>query len=305
MSFSGRYRDFIDAQKLDSLSISIFLTKLKDTYGGVGANIAYTLALLGEKPILIGSVGKDALIYMEKLAHTGINITHVYESNLPTASFNVITDSEQNQVGGFYPGAMFDSDSLSLAPWRDQKPLVVISPHDPKAMKRHVEECRKWGLRLCYDIGQQVSNLPGEDMRAAVEVAEIVTLNEYELSIFSKKTGMSIEAIKAKVPIVITTLGKKGSLIEGAKVAQAIPVGIAKADVIADPTGAGDALRAGFLYGYARQWPLQASAQLGAVCAAYAIESIGTQSHTFNPHEITKRYNKNFNETLPGKLTKE
>jgi adenosine kinase len=305
MNFSGRYRDHIRPEKLDSLSISIFLDELADAYGGVGANIAYSLALLGEEPILLGAVGKDALLYLEKLAHDGVNITHVFESAQPTASFNVITDADQNQIGGFFPGAMFDSDSLSFEPWKDRAPMVVVSPHDPKAMKRQVEECRRWSLRLCYDIGQQVSNLPGEDMRAGVEAAEILILNEYELTVLSQKTSLSIEEIKRKVPIVITTLGKKGSVIEGAKVPQAIEVGVAKPKKVADPTGAGDAFRSGFLYGYARDWPLKACAQLGAVCGTYAIETMGTQSHRFTPAEITARYRENFKEALPSKLTKE
>jgi adenosine kinase len=299
MNFSGRYSDYIHPEKLDSLSVSIFLKELKDTYGGVGANIAYSLALLGDEPILIGAVGKDAVVYMEKLAHDGVNIKHVHESELPTASFNVITDDDQNQVGGFYPGAMFDSDTLSLEQWSGQKALVVISPHDPKAMKRHVQECKQLGMRLCYDIGQQVSNLPGEDMREAVDVAEILTLNEYELSVFSKKTGLSVQEIKAKVPIVITTFGKSGSVIEGAKVPKPITVGIAKPKRVADPTGAGDAYRAGFLYGYARDWALKKCAQLGAVCAAYAIETVGTQTHRFTQAEIANRYQETFNEPLP------
>src|SRR5262249_55786672 len=146
---------------------------LVDAHGGVGANIVYSLALLGEKPVLLGSVGKDGLLYMEKLASAGVDITHVHESNLPTASFTVITDSDQNQVGGFYPGAMFDSDNLDLKPWKDENPIIVVAPHDPKAMKRQVAECKKWKLRLLYDIGQQVSNLPGEDMREGINAAEI------------------------------------------------------------------------------------------------------------------------------------
>ncbi len=305
MNFSGRYSDYIHAQKLDSLSVSIFLKELKDAYGGVGANIAYSLALLGEEPILIGAVGKDALLYMEKLAHDGVNITHVYESTLSTASFNVITDSDQNQVGGFYPGAMFDSDTLTFAPWKEHKPLVVVSPHDPKAMKRQVKECKDWGLRLCYDIGQQVSNLPDDDMRAGVESAEVLILNDYELTVLSQKTGLGVSEIKAIVPIVITTFGKKGSVIEGATVPKPIPVGIAAPKRVADPTGAGDAFRSGFLYGYVRDWPLQSSAQLGAVCGTYAIETMGTQSHTFTIDGITERYRGTFNEELPNKLTKE
>lgn len=307
MSFTGSYQDHIHPEKLDSISISIFLDQLKDANGGVGANIAYSLALLGDKPILLGSIGKDGLLYMEKLARSGVDITHVYESELPTASFNVITDSDQNQVGGFYPGAMFDSDTLSLAAWKDYSPtpIVVVSPHDPKAMKRQVEECQRWNLHLCYDIGQQVSNLPGEEMAAGVDAAEILIVNEYEMSALASKTGRTIEAIKQKVPIVITTLGKEGSIIEGTAVPEPIRVGVAAAKQTADPTGAGDAFRAGFLYGYARQWPLKAAGQLAAVCATYAVEATGTQSHHYTPAEITTRYEEAFNEPLPAQLTKE
>lgn len=302
MNFGGRYREHIRLDKLDTLSISIFLQELKDAYGGVGANIAYSMALLGDEPILLGSAGKDAVIYMEKLAHDGVNIKHVFESDLPTASFNVITDADQNQVGGFYPGAMFDSGSLSFATWKNDNPIVVVAPHDPKAMKRQVDEAKKWALRMMYDIGQQVSNLPGNEMAEGVRAAEILILNDYELTVLSKKTGMSIEKIKQTVPIVITTLGKKGSIIEGAKVPKPITIGIAKPKQVADPTGAGDAFRAGFLYGYARDWPLKACAQLGAVCGTYAIEIMGTQSHTFTVQDVTRRYKATFNEDTPTSL---
>jgi adenosine kinase len=300
MNFSGRYKDHIQPEKLDTLSISIFLENLKDAHGGVGANIAYSLALLGDEPVLLGSVGPDGLLYMEKLAHHGVNIAHVYESKLPTAAFNVITDSDQNQVGGFYPGAMFDSDTLSFAAWKDQSPIVVVSPHDPKAMRRQVQEAKEHGLRMMYDIGQQVSNLPGDEMREGVEAAEILILNDYEMTVLSEKTGLSIDEVKATVPIVITTLGKEGSVIEGKSVPEAIRVGVAKPKEVLDPTGAGDAFRSGFLFGLAREWPLKACAQLGAVCGTYAIESMGTQSHEFTLDDVKKRYAEAFGEDLPN-----
>jgi adenosine kinase len=305
MNFKGRYAEHIRPEKIDSLSISIFLNELVDAQGGVGANIAYSLALLGEKPVLLGSIGPDGLLYMEKLAHFGVDISHVFESKLPTASFNVITDSDQNQVGGFYPGAMFDSDSLDLEPWKDLGPIVVVSPHDPKAMRRQVQQCKEWGLQLCYDIGQQVSNLPAEEMAEGVDAATILILNDYEMSVLSTKTGISIDAIKQQVPIVITTLGKDGSIIEGKSIPSPVRVGTATPRQVADPTGAGDAFRAGFLYGYARNWPLQAAAQLGAVCGTYAIEAMGTQAHSFSYDDIATRYQKSFNESLPAVEIKE
>lgn len=306
MSFRGKYRDHIRPDKLDVLSISIFLDSLQDAYGGSGANIAYSLALLGDEPFLVGSVGPDAVVYLEKLAHDGVNITHVFESNLPTAAFNVITDADQNQVGGFYPGAMFDSDALSFADWKNDRAIVVVSPHDPKAMQRQVAECLKWGLRLCYDIGQQVSNLPGKDMAAGVHAAEILILNEYELSVLSEKAGMKIATIKKVVPIVVTTLGKNGSVVEGAAVAKPIEVGVAKPQQVADPTGAGDAFRSGFLYGLTRSWPLKACAQFGAVTSSFALETVGTQTHHFTLETVRARYKQAFGEALPPheKITK-
>lgn len=300
MSFGGSYSDHIKPDKLDSLSISIFLDSQKEAHGGVGANIAYSLALLGDEPILLGSVGGDGLVYMEKLAHHGVNITHVFESQLPTAAFSVITDKNQNQVGGFYPGAMFDSDSLNFKNWKDSDAIAVVSPHDPKAMRRQVQECADYGLRLCYDIGQQVSNLPGNEMAEGINAATILILNDYEMTVISEKSGISIEDIKSTVPIVITTLGKDGSIIEGKSVDTPIKVGVVGPKQVADPTGAGDAFRSGFLYGYARDWSLQDSAQLGAVCATYAIESVGTQNHEFTLSEAAERYKNAFNRAIPN-----
>lgn len=298
MNFDGRYEDLIRADSLDNISLSVFLQSMADTYGGVGANIAYSLALLGDAPVLLGSVGKDAREFMDKLSSQGVDTSHIHRSDLPTAAFNVITDSAQSQIGGFYPGAMFDSDSLSLAPWKDENPIVVVSPHDPKAMKRQVQECAKWSLRLCYDIGQQVNNMDAEDMREGIKAAHILILNEYEISQLSDKTGLSVAEIKSSVPIVITTKGKDGSIIEGAEVSKPLTIGIVPPTSVVDPTGAGDAFRAGFLYGFARDWPLKTCAQLGATCATFAVESMGTQAHQFTFADVAKRYEKTFNEAL-------
>ncbi|QQS18910.1 carbohydrate kinase family protein [Candidatus Saccharibacteria bacterium] len=305
MSFSGSYEDYLHAEKLDSVSVSIFLDSLRDTSGGVAANIAYTLALLGNEPYLLGSVGPDAVEYMEKLARHGVNIAHIHESMLPTATFNVITDSDQNQVGGFYPGAMFDSDSLSLEPWREQNPLVVISPHDPKAMSRQIEEAGEMSLSVCYDIGQQVSNAPAEDIRAGIEAAEILIMNDYEFAVLCKRTGLEAHEITAQVPVVITTHGPDGSRVEGTAVEEPIEVGVATPSDVVDPTGAGDAYRAGLCYGYAHGWSLRESAQLGATCASFAIETLGTQTHMFDHETLTERYENTFGSPPPFNIVKE
>jgi len=299
MRFDGQYRDYIHTDKLDSLSISIFLESQVDAHGGVGANIAYTLALLGDSPVLLGSAGADAADYMQKLADIGVDTSHAHTSKLPTAAFNVITDSSNNQVGGFYPGAMFDSEKLIFEPWRGTNAVAVIAPHDPVGMRRQAVECHELGLRMMYDVGQQVSNTDGDIMAEGVRAATVLIVNDYEMTVLSKKTGMSIETIKSTVPVVITTLGERGSVIEGQDVPEAILVDIVLPTDVVDPTGAGDAYRAGFLYGYARDWPLKACGQLGATCATYAIESVGTQTHQFTFDEVSSRYETAFNEPIP------
>jgi adenosine kinase len=219
---------------------------------------------------------------------------------LPTAAFNVITDSDENQVGGFYPGAMFDAESLSFEHWKGSAAICVVSPHDPKAMRRQVAECARLGLRLMYDVGQQVSNLDGVDIAEGVDAAEFLILNEYEMTALAEKIGREISEIKAKVPVVITTLGQDGSVIEGARVKTAMRVGAVKPRQVQDPTGAGDAYRAGFLYGLARDWSWRDCGQLGAVCATYAIETVGTQGHEFTLEQVGRRYAGAFGEALPA-----
>lgn len=298
MNFGGHFTDLIEPTKIHSLSVSILLDRLEDTRGGIGANIAFNLALLGDRPNLLGSAGQTAKNYMAELEKLGVDVSHVHYSHLPTASFNVITDGGDRQVGGFYPGAMSDSDGLKLSPWKDKEPFVIVAPHDPKGMRRQVEECRQYGFRLFYDVSQQVTNISSEDIKAGLEVAELLIVNDYELSVIARKTKRSPEAIKSQMPVVITTLGSEGSVIEGKKTTGPIKVGIVRPDRVVDPTGAGDAYRAGFVHGYVRGWDLKRAAQLGATCAAYALEKAGTQSHSFTFSEVANRYKHTFGEEL-------
>jgi adenosine kinase len=297
MNFSGSYQDLIKPDKLHVLSVSVLLDKLEETRGGVAANIAHDIALLGEQPVLLGSVGPDAANYVKDLAAEGINTEHVHVSDVPTASFNVMTDRDDNQVGGFYPGAMADSGSLSLKPWAGQNVLVCVSAHDPTGMKAQVAECGQYGLPLVYDPGQQVSNSPAEDLKAGTKAAKILITNDYELDVLCEKTGIAPETIKAETPLVITTFGKDGSIIEGTQTPEPIKIPAAKPAELVDPTGAGDAYRAGFLYGYLRQWPLPACGRLGAVLASFVIEHHGTQAR-FSKEAIRERYQETFNEEI-------
>ena len=298
MNFSGRYTDYIKPEKIHILSVSFFLDKIVTNNGGVGANICRTLALLGEKPVLIGSVGPDADKYIEKLAESGVNVENVYRSEKQTACFNVFTDSEDNQIGGFYPGAMSDADNLSFASWKNENVFIVISPHDPSAMRRQIDECKRFGMRMLYDIGQQVTSVPKEDLIAGIDAAELLILNDYEFSILSDRTGKSRSEILGCIPVVVITKGRKGSTITGKDVKVKIEVPIAHPDVVADPTGAGDAFRAGFLYGYIRGLDLEMCGKLGAVSSVYAVETHGTQEFTFTKKDFETRFADNFHEKI-------
>lgn len=293
MSFSGRYKDLIKPDKLDVLSISQLLSSLENSPGGIGANIAYSSALLGERPILLGSVGKDAREYMQKLSYVGVDTTHVHTSELPTSSFNVINDSDGNQVGGFYPGAMGDSDLVSMAPWNGKKALAIISAYDPSTMNRLVAECKNFVLPYVYDPGQQVANTE-TDVASGIESAEILCVNEYEFSLLCERLNKAPDQLKAQVPVIITTLGANGSIIEGSKLASPITIAAAKPAQVVDPTGAGDAYRSGFLYGYLRQWELAECGRLGSVIASFIVEQSGTQIPLSKP-AISQRFKETFN----------
>lgn len=297
MDFGGRFQEAIDVNKLEVLSMSLLVDRLERAEGGTGANIAYNLAALGDQPVLLGSVGSDAQAYLKRLASAGVDTSAVHISHLPTATFQVISDREGNQIGGFYPGAMADAAALNFQHWPGESHLFCISAHDPVAMRRQTEECQQNKLRLVYDPGQQVNNVEADDLRSGLAAAEVLILNEYEASIFSKKTGLSLEAITAKVPVLVVTHGAKGSTISGQKIGQTVKVDSAKPAQIIDPTGAGDAYRAGFLYGYLRQWEERKCGQLGAVIASFILEQAGPHGH-LDHLQIAQRYQATFNEEL-------
>jgi adenosine kinase len=295
MNFKGQYSEIIQPDKINALSISMLLDKLENFRGGSGANIALNLAQLGEEPVLIGSVGADAKSYMNDFDSLGVDVSKVHFSDIATASFNVITDSDHNQVGGFYQGAMSDSGLVSFNPWAGQNALAVVSVHNPEAMNRQVKECIEQHIRYVYDPGQQVIN-DGVDLATGIKSAEIVFLNDYELHTLSRKLNKTPEELKLEMSILVTTQGDKGSLIEGYRVNEPIPIGVAKIES-KDPTGAGDGYRAGFLYGYLRQWDLKTCGQLGATVASFIVERQGTQQ-SFSKLDIMERYRQSFNEEI-------
>lgn len=300
MSFKDRFENMIQVEKLHLISISVLLDTLKRTRGGIAGNIAYSLSLLGEKPTLLASVGKDQKEYISDLSKRGIQTKHVHFSDLPTATFTVFTDENDCQIGGFYPGAMSDASSLDLTPFANTDSLVVLSSHDPSQMATQITQAAAHNIPLCFDVGQQVIMLPATVLRAGLKTAKVLILNDYEMGVLSKRTKLSEAAIKKMVDICIITLGEKGAAIYSKKTNwQEVTVSAVKVATVVDPTGAGDAFRAGFLYGYVRDWPAGICAQLGATVASFAIEQLGAQEHVFTKLELNKRYLAAYNQALP------
>jgi adenosine kinase len=284
MNFNGKYKDMIQADKLHVLSLSVLIDQLTDSRGGTAANIAYSSALLGQHPILLGSVGHDAKSYIASLSQLGIDTSHIHYSQLPTPTFTVLTDADNNQIGGFYPGAMADISQLSLQPWYDTKTLVVISANDPLAMDYLVKECQAHHLDYVYDVGQQVTNITIDQLKLGLSKAKILFVNDYELGTVISRTHYTRQQLDSLVPLIVVTLGKDGIDIGGT-----ITPAVQHVAVV-DPTGAGDAYRAGFLYGYLRGSSLQVCAQLGSTIATYTIEKHGTQTHTFTLADVKNKY---------------
>lgn len=278
MSYAGRFADQLLPDQLANISLSFLVDDLDIRRGGVAANICFGMGVLGLRPLLVGSVGSDFDDYRSWLERHGVDTRHVRVSELKhTARFLCTTDLDQNQIASFYPGAMSEAREIELGPL-GQLDLVVVSPNDPDAMLRHTRECRERGVPFVADPSQQLSSLDGAQVRELVEGAELLLTNEYEAALTEKKTGWSAEELLAKVSVRVTTHGPRGAVVERAG-EPAIRVAVPKEERKADPTGVGDAFRAGFLS--ARSWGLgyERCAQVGALLATYCLETVGTQEY--------------------------
>lgn len=301
MSFEGEFADLIQPDKLHVLSISPLVQKMTRTEGGIAGNIAYSLALLGEKPVLLASAGSDASNYLLKLEKLGIDLSHIHLSSLPTATFSVLTDSNDCQVGGFYPGAMSDASSLGLEAFANQDILMVVSAHDPKQMAKQVLDCQKFNKKLLYDPGQQSLILDKKDLQQAIDTAEILIVNDYEMGLLCQKLKMSQAEIIQKLPLCIITLGKEGAFFyQRLDNYQKHLVKAVLLEEALDPTGAGDAFRAGFIYAYLHDWSVKNAVQLANIVASFATEQYGTQNHQLKWPIIKQRYKETYGEKCPN-----
>jgi adenosine kinase len=296
MHYPGLYRDHILPDQLDKISLSFLADSLRRERGGVAANIAYTMKLLGADPIVFATVGEDFGDYRRWMAEHGLRTDHIVEIEGEfTASFFVGSDLEQNQIAIFYTGAMaYARDySLEVRGLADAQ-VVMISPNDPVAMLRYAQECKRLGIPYAYDPSQQLARLSGEDLVESIPGATILLCNEYELGMIEKKTGWTLHDVRSQVNVLVNTLGKEGSLIYVDDVEYFIPS--VRLDKTVDPTGAGDAYRGGLFAAMLAGLPWEVSGRVGALCGAYALEHTGTTSHTFVLREFMDRYAENFGE---------
>jgi adenosine kinase len=294
MTFPGRFSEQLVADQLDRVSLSFLVDELEVRRGGVAANIAFGLARLGLQPLLVGAVGQDFNTdYRAWLSRHGVDTSGVHVSELRhTARFMCTTDEDQNQMASFYTGAMEEARFIELHPLADRVgdlDLVVISPNDPEAMLRHTEECRQLGVPFMADPGQQLARMDGAQVRRLVDGATYLITNDYERTLLETKTGWSSQDVLSRIGHRITTLGPKGAVIESRE-GQVAEVPAAPEHKRVDPTGVGDAFRAGFLAGLAWKRPLERCAQIGSLLATYVLEHIGTQEYELDADDFVTRF---------------
>ncbi len=295
LSFPGRFAEHILPDQIDRLSVSFLVDRMEKRHGGIAPNIAYTLALLGERPVVIGTAGQDFGEYRAWLEAQGVDTSAVVElPDLFTASFFVNTDLDNNQIASFYTGAMAHAHELSLENKVGSADLVVVSPEDPRTMVKRPQECKALGIPYVYDPSQQIIRLSAEELAAGIENCFLLIVNEYEFGMIRKKTGWNEAEVLDRAGGLIVTLGDKGAQMRIGGEEHLIPV--VPPARIADPTGVGDAFRGGLLRGYSLGLPWEIAGRMGSLAAAYVLEQIGTQSHHYSPAEFVRRYREHFDD---------
>lgn len=294
MDFPGYFRDQIIPEKIDELNISFLVNSLKKVRGGTAPNIAYSLALIGQKPEVLGTVGGDFEDYRKWLESNGVGtgLIRVKEEDF-TASCFINTDLSNHQIIGFYPGAMaYDTQISMLDVPMDDVSIVVVAPTEPAAMVRWCDELQRIGVPYLYDSGMQIPRMTANELVPGIMGARIVIFNEYEYEMMLNKTGLTEEEILDKVEIIVVTLGEKGSMLQNRTKKVHVPA--AKPVRVIDPTGAGDAYRAGLLKGYLEGAGLEQMGRYASITAVFAVEHKGATEHSYTIDEFYNRYEENY-----------
>jgi adenosine kinase len=287
MTYPGRFAEQLLPDELAHLSVSFLVEDLEVRRGGVAANIAFGMGVLGLEPLLVGAVGADFADYRAWLDRHGVDTRPVKVSELKhTARFVCTTDQDHNQIASFYPGAMSEAREIELGPLAPLD-LVVVSPNDPAAMVRHTVEARDRGIPFVADPSQQLASLDGEQVRTLIHGADVLLTNAYEAALTEHKTGWSAAEVLDRVGVRVTTHGADGVVIDGD--GEQGRVGVVPARRLADPTGGGDAFRSGFLSGRAWGLSLERAAQVGSLLATLCLETVGTQEYAVDRDDALAR----------------
>jgi adenosine kinase len=293
MSFGGRFSDSLVVDQLDKLSVSFLVDDLEVRRGGCAANISFGLGSLGLRPVLVGAVGEDFGEYRSWLERHNVDCGSVHVSQTKhTARFVCTNDSTMAQFASFYPGAMSEARLIELRPIVDRVggvDYVLVGPNDPEGMLRHTDECRDRGYPFIADPSQQLAFGDGEMIRDLIDGAAILFSNEYEAALIEQKTGWSAEEVLSRVGTWVVTLGADGVRVER-RGEQPIVVPAVPEIRKVEPTGVGDAFRAGFLAALAWDLGLERAAQLGCLLAVYVVEKVGTQEYTLHQSAFLKRF---------------
>lgn len=293
MTFPGSFRDYILPDKVHVLSVSFLFDSFVRRRGGVAGNIAYNLALLGERPALVGFGGSDFAGYRAAFERLGVDMRLVADDpETLTGSSFMTNDLAGNQIAGFFPGAARLAAEVSVREAAEGVALGVVSPTTVEAMRRHAAEFAAAGCRVVYDPSQQVVSLPAEDLAAGIDLAWAVLGSDYEFALIEQKTGLTVDAVTERAEIVAVTYGAEGSEIR--RGCERVRIPIAPAARLVDPTGGGDAYRAGFLKGLLLGLPLEVAGRMAALAATYAVERPGSQEHHFDAAAFVERFDRSF-----------
>ncbi len=293
MPFPGRFADHIMPDKIHILNVCFLVNGLIEKFGGTAGNIAYTLSLLGEKPRILATAGKDFGNYEKWLKKFGLDqeSIRIIPDEL-TASAYITTDKSDNQITGFNPAAMNYSSEFDFSQVSAEKTLAIVAPGNLDDMYYYSRIYREKGVRYIFDPGQNIPAFSGERMLEMITGSYILISNDYELEMIMKNTGLNRKELLEHTRTIITTLGEEGCMVFRRREETRLPA--ARVSNVVDPTGAGDGFRAGLLKGLADGRSVSEAAKVGLISAAYAVEHHGTQEHTFTRDEFWSRYNENF-----------
>ena len=297
-TFNGRFRDHIMPDQVHILNLSFLVDRFERRRGGVAANYAYTLALLGQPSAILATAGADATEYRGWLEGLGVECSglKLMEGETTATGFTT-TDLDDNQITGYYGGAMNRAGEVGLADTAVKPVAVIVGPNGPAGMARLVQECREAGVPFVYDPAHQLPRMSKEDLEAGCRGAWILIGNDYELELIRQRTGRGIEQLLELATMVVTTLGRQGSRIESAAGKVEIPPALARREV--DPTGAGDAYRSGLVAGLLRGLPVAEAGRIASLASAYVVEQGGTIEHRYTMAEFADRYRSAFGAALP------